>query len=160
MTSTPKKRGSVNSRAERRRILDENAPALLAAIKLQQGVIAKDEAAIPPLQVPLAAASLRLAAEIRGNAIADTREVLEQLAPAVARLIAGDHIMAATLGTGGFPIPPGAPLPVKGSMIVERLLKAIPETLMPGALDPEQVAAAARAISQPIIAEVKGTKND
>ena len=61
MTS-PLPRGSAKRRAERLRKLDENAPALAAAIKLQRGVIAKAEAAISPLQVPLASASLQLVA--------------------------------------------------------------------------------------------------
>ncbi|HKR16618.1 hypothetical protein [Rhizorhapis sp.] len=160
MTSAPKTRSNANRRAERRRKLDENAPALIAAIKLQQGVIAKAEAAIPPLQVPLAAASLRLIAEVQGDALNETRKGIEQLAPALARLIAADHVMAGTVGTSGFPVPPGAPLPIKGSLLVERLIKAIPDALMPDALKAENLAAAARAISAPIISKVKGTKND
>ena len=155
MTS-PLPRGSAKRRAERLRKLDENAPALAAAIKLQRGVIAKAEAAISPLQFPLASASLQLVAEVQGNALADTRAGLEQLAPALAQLIAADHVMAATVGTSGFPVPPGAPIPIKGSVLVERLIKAIPEALMTSALKPEQVSASARAISAPIISKVKG----
>lgn len=137
--------------------LDENAPVLSAAIKLQESRVIEAEAAIAPLQVPLVVASLRIVADVQGDAIAGIREALGQLAPLAARLLASDQIMAATVGTGSFPVPRGAPMPVKGSQLLGSFLKAIPEPLRPASLKTEELDAAARAISQPIISQVKGT---
>ena len=150
------------SRAEKKRLeaLDKEAPAKSAAIALLDDRAAAAEAKIEPLKVPLAAASLRLIAETQGDAIAEMREALSRLAPAAARLLAGDHILAGTLGTSGFPVPPGAPPPVKGSLLVEKLLAAIPKPLMPDSLKPDELAAAARAISAPIVSKLKGKQND
>ncbi|KXU30936.1 hypothetical protein A0J57_14035 [Sphingobium sp. 22B] len=140
--------------------LDENAPVLSAAIKLQESRVAEAEAAIAPLQVPLVAASLRIVADVQGDAIAGIREVLGQLAPLAAHLLAADQIMAATVGTGSFPVPRGAPMPIKGSQLLSSFLKGIPEPLRPDSLKTDELGAAAHAISQPIISEVKGNQND
>lgn len=147
-------------RRKRGEELDARAPAKTAAITILGDRAAAAEAAIDPLKIPFAAASLRLVADVQGDPIAEMREALGRLAPAAARLLAGDHVLAATVGTSGFPVPAGAPLPVKGSLLVERLIKGIPDALLPAALKAEDLAAAARAISQPIIAKVKGISND
>lgn len=145
-------------RKSRLRNLDDNAPALVAAITLQKGRIADAEAAIAPLQIPLVAASLQIVADVQGDGMTQIRESLAGVGDAAARLLAADQIMAATVGTNGFPVPRGAPLPINGSQLLSNFLKAIPETLRPATLNPEELGSAARAISHPIIAEVKGNQ--
>lgn len=147
-------------RRNRMKVLDDEAPVLAAGILEFKNRAKAATAEIEPLKVPLAEASLRLVGEVQGDGIVEMREALSQLAPAAARLLAGDHILAQTVGTSGFPVPPGAPLPVKGSLLVEKLIGAIPPVLMPDSLKPDELAAAARAISTPIISKLKGSKND
>lgn len=138
--------------------LAEGRPVKIAAKALLVERAAAAELEIEPLKIPQASASLRLVVAVQGDGISEMREALSALAPAAARLLAGDHILAATVGTSGFPVPPGTPIPVKGSILVERLIKAIPETLLPDSLKAEELAAAARAISAPIVSRLKGTK--
>lgn len=143
-------------RQSRIRKLEEEAPALEAAITLQRGRIQAAKEAVAPLLPPLAAASLELVRAVHGDALSQVADALAHLAEPAARLLAADHIMAATVGTEGVPIPRGVPAPVNGARLLENLLKSIPPNVRPKALDAESLAAAARAISQPIIAQVKG----
>jgi len=143
-------------RRNRQQKLDDNAPALAAAIKLQENRIAEAEAAIAPLLTPLAAASLQVVVDVQGEALGEIRQALAAIAQPAARLLAADQIMAGTVGTGRFPVPRGAPMPINGAHVLSALLKGIPEHLRPTELGTDSLGAAAREISQPILSQIRG----
>lgn len=136
------------------RNMRERRPHLAAAITLQERRIEEARAAIPPLLAPLAEASLYIVAEVQANALAEIRAALAALTQPAARLIAGDQILAAMLGTKGFPVPAGAPIPVSGSRLLSPLFESIPANIRPDGFDVPTVSAGAREISQPILASI------
>jgi len=143
-------------RRNRQQKLDDNAPALVAAIKLQENRVAEAEAAVAPMLTPLAAASLHVVVDVQGEALAEIRQALAAIAQPAARLLAADQIMAGTVGTGRFPVPRGAPMPINGAHVLSALLKGIPEHLRPTELGTDALGAAAREISQPILSQIRG----
>jgi len=144
-------------RVSRIRNLRDQAPALLAAMTQQERRIADAEAAVAPLLPPLAKGCLELVVDLHGDALTQIRSAIEQMAEPVARLLAADQVLAELLGTNGFPIPSGAPIPINGSRLMEGLLKAIPDSIRPPSLHGEALGVAAHQISQPVIGRIKGT---
>lgn len=138
------------------RELDSQIPAFTVAAAKVRAQIAEAEAAVPPLMPAVSEAALYLVSEVQGDGLDQLKAVIAQLVPPVVQLLAGDHIRAATVGSNGYPVPNGAPVSSNGAMLLAGLLKAIPKNLRPDEMDDERLAEAARAISQPIIAKLKG----
>jgi hypothetical protein len=144
-------------RVSRIKNIRERLPHLSAAITLQERRVDEARAAIGPKVLPVTSASLRLVAAVQGDALTKIQTALDAVAPSFACLLAADHILAGLVGTSGFAIPVDAPPPINGARLLEGLLKNIPPNLRPASLEVGALASAASAISQPIIAEVKGT---
>lgn len=136
--------------------LRKRRPQIVAAISLQDRRIRAATDEIAKFDPPLAAATFAVVGELSSSAISEIRENLAAVAQAASRLLAADQVMAGILGTGGFKVPKGAPLPVNGGRLLESFLKSVPPALRPEELQPDKLFHAAREISQPLLNNVKG----
>lgn len=146
---------SAKARDERLADLDEEIPALAAAIKLQSSRIATAQGAIAAPQLPFVAAVLDVDADMRGEAVNDIRNGLAALAPAFARLVAADQLRSATIGDR-FTLPDGCSPPIGGVPLFRSFAKGVPERLRPPELTETALFAAAHEISREIIVYIKG----
>lgn len=141
--------------------LRSSKPAYAAAIELKRRAIEEIDAQIQDLQIPLSRAALHLVTETQGDAIAQIRDALMGLLEPAARLFAADQIHAALLGTGEFKIPQGAPIPIRGQVLMANVMKGLPANIRPAELNHDSLFQAARAISAEILQSInEGKAND
>lgn len=148
----PRKTPSLSDQISR---LDEEIPGIEVALTVQEQRIQAIEAAGAEPNLTLVGAVLEVGAEQRAADFADIRRTLAQLAPAFARLIAGDKIRGALIGDR-FPMPRGAKPPFGGLQAVRSVLHGIPDPMRPVELDESALFAEAHEISTATIAQIKG----
>lgn len=134
-------------------------PQMSAAITLQERRIAEARAAVAPLMPALSSATLRLVADVQGDAVAKIRALLGELAAPAAQLYAADQILAAVLGTGEFAVRHGAPVPVNGARLLNGLVNNLPGPIRPDNLTSAALFEAAHQISSPLLADINGAEN-